>query len=61
MIVGIVVGLLGVGAVALGVLQLSGAVPLMRRAGAGAYSAIVNIVVGLFLVALGVLRVKGLL
>lgn len=61
MIVAIVVGLLGVGAVALGVLQLSGIVPLMRRAGAGAYSAIVNIVVGLFLVALAALRVKGLL
>lgn len=59
MIVGIVVALFGLGALVLGSLQLGGALPIMRRA--GAYSAYMNIVVGIFLLALGALRIKGLL
>lgn len=58
MIVGIVVAAFGVGAIILGALQLSGALPAVRR---GAFSAFMNIVVGVFLIALGALRLKGLL
>jgi hypothetical protein len=39
--------------------NLSGAVPILRRT--GTFSACVNVAAGLFLVALGVLRLKGLL
>lgn len=58
MIVGIVVAVFGVGAITLGAAQLSGALPVVHR---GAFSAVTNIVVGVFLIALGALRVKGLL
>lgn len=60
MIVGLVVAVLGVGAIALGAWQLSGATP-MARLRHGAFSAVTNIVVGVFLIALGALRLKGLL
>jgi hypothetical protein len=43
----------------LGSLQLRGAVPILRRA--GTFSAFVNVAAGIFLLALGVLRLKGLL
>ena len=58
-IVGLLVVLLGLGLLALGSLQLSGAVPILRRT--GTFSACVNVAAGLFLIALGVLRLKGLL
>jgi hypothetical protein len=57
MIVGIVVVLLGLGSIAVGGLQLSGAVPIRHRA--GSFSAYVNIAAGIFLIALGVLRLMG--
>jgi hypothetical protein len=58
-IVGLIVALLGLGLLALGSLQLSGAVPILRRT--GTFSACVNVAAGIFLIALGVLRLKGLL
>ncbi len=60
MLTGIVVVLFGVGAIIIGGLQLAGLLPRVRRAG-GAFSAYMNLVVGVFLIALGVLRLKGLL
>ena len=59
MIVGIVVALFGVGAIVLGAIQLAGRVPVVRRA--GTFSAYMNVVVGIFLIALGALRIKGVL
>ncbi len=62
MVVGIVVALFGLGAIALGALQLAGRLPTTRRyGGLGAVSGVVNIAVGLLLIALGVLRMQGLL
>jgi hypothetical protein len=58
-IVGLIVVLLGLGLLALGSLQLSGAVPILRRT--GNFSAWVNVAAGIFVIALGVLRLKGLL
>ena len=58
-IVGLIVVLLGLGLLALGSLQLSGAVPILSRT--GTFSACVNVAAGIFLIALGVLRLKGLL
>ena len=58
-IVGLIVVLLGLGLLALGSLQLSGAVPILRRT--GTFSACVNVAAGIFVIALGVLRLKGLL
>jgi hypothetical protein len=58
-IVGLIVVLLGLGLLVLGSLQLRGAVPILRRA--GTFSACVNVAAGIFLLALGVLRLKGLL
>jgi hypothetical protein len=58
-IVGLIVALLGLGLLALGSLQLSGAVPILRRT--STFSAWVNVAAGIFLLALGVLRLKGLL
>jgi hypothetical protein len=59
MIVGIIVLLLGLGSIALGGLQLSGAVPVLLRP--SAFSACMKIATGIFLIALGVLHLKGLL
>ena len=58
-IVGLIVALFGLGSIALGSLQLSGAVPILRRT--GTFSACVNVAAGIFVIALGVLRLKGLL
>jgi hypothetical protein len=58
-IVGLIVVLLGLGLLVLGSLQLSGAVPILRRT--GIFSACVNVAAGIFVIALGVLRLKGLL
>jgi len=61
MFIGVVVILFGVGAILLGGLQLAGARPVTRRAGGlGAPSGYLNIATGVLLIALGVLRVKGL-
>jgi len=61
MVVGVVVVLFGLGAILLGALQLGGRLPTTRRyGGLGAVSGVVNIAVGLLLIALGVLRIKGL-
>lgn len=59
MVVVVVVALFGIGAIALGWLQLSGALPTVRRA--GGFSAYMNIVVGFFLIALAALRYQGLI
>jgi hypothetical protein len=59
MIVGLIVVLFGLGSIALGSLQLSGAVPILRRA--STFSACTNVAAGIFLIVLGVLRLKGLL
>ena len=60
MVIGIIVVLFGLGAILLGGLQLAGALPVTRRAGGiGALSSYVNIATGVLLVALGVLRLKG--
>ena len=58
-VVGLIVVLLGLGLLALGSLQLSGAVSILRRT--GTFSACVNVAAGIFVIALGVLRLKGLL
>src|SRR5437763_7001519 len=58
-VVGIVVALLGLGLIVLGSLQLSRAVPILRRT--GTFSACMNVAAGIFLIALGVLRFEGLL
>lgn len=63
MIVGIIVALFGLGAVALGALQVAGALPAARRRGGlGNLSGYINIniAIGILLVALGALRIKGL-
>ncbi len=61
MVVGIIIALFGLGAITLGALQISGALPTTRRGGGlGNISGYVNIAVGVLLIALGVLRVKGL-
>ena len=61
MVVGIIVALFGLGAVALGALQLAGVLPTpRRRGGLGAISGFINIAVGILLIALGALRIKGL-
>jgi len=61
MIVGIIVALFGWGAVALGALQVAGALPAARRRGGlGNLSGYINIAIGILLVALGALRIKGL-
>ena len=61
MFIGVVVILFGVGAILLGGLQLTGALPVTRRAGGlGTLSSYVNIATGVLLVALGVLRLKGM-
>jgi uncharacterized membrane protein YidH (DUF202 family) len=61
MIVGIIVALFGLGAVALGALQVAGALPAARRRGGlGNLSGYLNIAIGILLVALGALRIKGL-
>ncbi len=57
-LVPIVVALLGVGALLLGWLQLSGRLPVARRAGNA--SAYMNIVVGILLLVLAALRYKKL-
>jgi hypothetical protein len=58
-IVGVIVALFGLGSIVLGSLQLSGAVPILHRT--RTFSACVNVAAGLFLIALAVLRLKGLL
>ena len=60
MLIGIVVILFGVGTIVVGGLQLAGVLPRVRRTG-GTFSSYVNVGVGVFLIALGVLRLKGLL
>jgi hypothetical protein len=61
MFIGVVVILFGVGAILLGGLQLAGALPVTRRAGGfGAPSGYLNIATGVLLIALGALRLKGL-
>lgn len=61
MIVGIVVIVLAVGIIALSLLQIRGAIPIVGRTRANNVSSYINLLVGLFLIALGVLRVTGLL
>ena len=61
MIVGVVVIVLAVGIIALSLLQLRGAIPIVGRTRANNVSSYINLLVGLFLIALGVLRVTGLL
>lgn len=61
MIVGIVVIVLAVGIIVLSILQLRGAIPVVGRTRASNVSSYINLLVGLFLIALGVLRVTGLL
>lgn len=60
MVIAIVVAVLGLGAIALGGLQLCGVVPVVRRR-AGTFPAYMNVLTGLFLIALAALRLKGLL
>ncbi len=60
MLTGIVVVLFGVGGIVIGGLQLAGVLPRVRRTG-GAFSAYMNLVMGVFLIVLGALRLKGLL
>ena len=55
----IVVGLLGLGAIALGWLQMSGMLPVAPRT--GRFSAYMNVVVGIFLIALAILRYQKLI
>lgn len=59
MIAAIVVALIGLGGIILGWMQLSSALPTVRRA--GRFSAYMNIVVGIFLLALAALRYAKLL
>lgn len=59
MIVGIVVAALGLAGIALGAAQLRGLLPTGLRA--NAVSAYVNILTGLLLLVLAVLRLKGML
>ena len=59
MVVGIVVALLGLAGIVLGSVQLRGALPSALRT--GPFSAYVNILTGVFLLVLAVLRLKGAL
>lgn len=59
MIVAIAMAVLGLAGIALGCPQLSGVLPLARRA--VRLSAVMNIAVGIFLLALAILRAEGLL
>ncbi len=60
MFIGIIIVLFGLGAILLGGLQLAGALPVARRAGGlGKLSSYLNIATGILIVALGVLRLKG--
>jgi len=61
MFIGIIIVLFGLGAILLGGLQLAGALPVARRraGGLGKLSSYLNIATGVLIVALGVLRIKG--
>jgi len=60
-LIGLVVVVLGLGALILGTLQVRGKLPVPRGVKLSPLSGAINMVIGVFLIALGVLRLAGTL